>query len=372
MNFNNQVVYSNEESERFYKETRVLEFYVNRGAMEHENLYSSDSSKYSIAKNMPCHQIQSDHNSTNSTGDCSSPENIELFPQYEGLDLTGVTSSRDESTLCNSPVISIDIASSCFSPNLSSIKEDNTFNPPMEASIEKFALKQLPGRKAKKNPPKKVQNESDSEDDYKPVRMPKGAKKSSAPKKAKKQNKMKNFSGLIAQRVKTCLISGIGFGKAFMERLVEKLGEEGRKRFLKFLGKYEKQWKTWASIGKFVHSDEEMGQIFVSAIFEFLQVQNQEDFDLWVDGGKLKKENKELAKNSKDFFIKNFKAIQKGEVCKESEISESNEISEFVGFSEFNEFSELNEIRGFDEYIFEDEADEIYGSFMKKVKVGIY
>jgi len=135
-----------------------------------------------------------------------------------------------------------------------------------------------------------------------------------------KQNRMKNYAGLITQRLKTLLTTA---DKKFFRRIFARLGIElssnEKLEFLAFVNQYKKDWKTWATVSKYLSTDSKYGPIFKRIIVEFLSARSDEDFEDWLRVGKMNANSKMILRNDKQFFIDGFLSKCSGDIFDEEE-----------------------------------------------------
>lgn len=146
---------------------------------------------------------------------------------------------------------------------------------------------------------------SDSEDDYKRAAKQRTRKVknsdaySPSDKNSKKQNKMKNFPGLIFQNMKTQATAG---NQEYLKMIDLRNNEFVTLKT--FLDGYNKQWKTWASIAKFVQKTPQEGKKALDMVLCFLN--NHTLFEQWVLNGRMDESNKQLIRDRKGFFVTKF------------------------------------------------------------------
>lgn len=133
----------------------------------------------------------------------------------------------------------------------------------------------------------------------------------SSPSKKKKQNKLKNFPDLIFQNMKTKVL---GKDADYLRMTDIHQGEQSE--FEAYLQGYNKQWKTWEAIKKFVKSDPYYGAKALEIICNFLRPEHQYLFDDWLAHGRMYEENKELIRVKKCHFIDNYETHFR-DICQE-------------------------------------------------------
>ncbi len=124
-----------------------------------------------------------------------------------------------------------------------------------------------------------------------------------------KQNKMKNYPGLITQRLKTKLTTD----ERFLDRILRftriDLTSNEEDEFLEHVQGYSKDWKTWAKVSEHLNKNEKFGSIFLKVILAFLTRNFEKDYEEWLVNGKMNEKSKTLLRDSKEFFIEKFSSI---------------------------------------------------------------
>lgn len=139
----------------------------------------------------------------------------------------------------------------------------------------------------------------------------------------KKQNKMKNFPGLMIQNMKAKVIAR---DQNYL-RFIDLVGSEKRD-FDNYLSKYNKQAKTWKAIQEFLEINVELGLKALDIVFGFLDNENQDLFDEWVKNGRMNEENKKLVKERKAFFVGRFRELKAN---LEEKLKRENITTEIIG-----------------------------------------
>ena len=164
--------------------------------------------------------------------------------------------------------------------------------------------------------PVEFSNDSESEDekDEKSVeKKKKGSSKShknGSKKDGKKpQNKMKNFPGLIMQRIKTLSKK---YSKFFAQVILKKkLFLNEQEKFKDFISKYNKNNKTWATIEEYLRNNLRFARGYLKLVYTFMSDEYQEEFDEWVNEGRMSLENQKYLKDMKNKkeLLRKFKVL---------------------------------------------------------------
>jgi len=140
-----------------------------------------------------------------------------------------------------------------------------------------------------------------------------------------KQNKMKNYPGLITQRLKTKLTNDGEFLTRILKFVNVQFTPSKKQGFLQYVQEYCKDWKTWARVSAYLNRDPVFGPIFQKIILEFLTEKFEDDYEEWLVNGKMNEKSKELLRNSKSFFIQGFSSLSLGGLSEEEDDSEIEE-----------------------------------------------
>lgn len=144
----------------------------------------------------------------------------------------------------------------------------------------------------------------------------KGAQKKVPKKKA--QNRIKNIPGLIMQRVrssiKTYFTRNPRFEKqekrlSYVEKVLGGMAKPEKDKILAFLDQYQKNWKTWNTIQKYLQTNPKCGAILLDVVLEFFGNEGLEDFNDWLTSGKMGEKSKKAVTEMKDRIGQKFSKI---------------------------------------------------------------
>jgi hypothetical protein len=126
--------------------------------------------------------------------------------------------------------------------------------------------------------------------------------------KKKAQNRIKNIPGLVVQRVRSSIKAyftlnphlGKAEGRlAYIERTLGYLSKLDRERLLSFLEHYQKNWKTWNTIHKYLRTNPKYGGILLDVVLEFFAENGKDDFNDWLISGKMGDKSKTAVQEMK-------------------------------------------------------------------------
>jgi hypothetical protein len=126
--------------------------------------------------------------------------------------------------------------------------------------------------------------------------------------KKKAQNRIKNIPGLVVQRVRSSIKAYFtlnpNLGKAegrlaYIERTLGYLSKLDRERLLSFLEHYQKNWKTWNTIHKYLKTNPKYGGILLDVVLEFFAENGKDDFNDWLISGKMGEKSKTAVQEMK-------------------------------------------------------------------------
>lgn len=144
-----------------------------------------------------------------------------------------------------------------------------------------------------------------SKDDYSP--------------KKKAQNRIKNFPGLVVQRVKSTIKMYVSTKQqrgevtnprmSYVAKVVDSMEAGQKNQFISFIDKYQKNWKTWNTIQTFLNMDPKLGRILLSVVMEFFGEEGNEDFKDWITSGKMGEKSKDTVMSMKTHIANKFQLI---------------------------------------------------------------
>ena len=296
------------------KGPNYLPFYINQNAIEDSKreilIEMNQKPKDEDSKIPP--QPQHDQASASTTDSSSENESASVVHGHDNLgDLNSHNTIQEEnspnsegtyeteSTHCDTPIIFVDSHHFKSENDTGSVEEvtqikDEDYLPP----------KATKSKKSQVNPKIK-------------------GKEGEKPKKAKKQNKMKNFPGLILQRIKTLILKNPAFCLIFLSHFDVKF----HKGIKDFIGEYQKEWKTWKSIKAYSDQNSRFGKYVFEAIFFFLADENVELYHEWIDNGRMGEGNRLLAKERRKWFTEKFQELKDGKDIREDD-GDDDSISE--------------------------------------------
>jgi hypothetical protein len=126
-------------------------------------------------------------------------------------------------------------------------------------------------------------------------------KKPESSSKKKPQNRIKNIPGLVVQRVrssiKTYYAQNPGLNRQesrlnYVGKVLSGLNKSDKERLIAFLDQYEKNWKTWNTIQKYLATNTKYGGILLDVVLEFFTDDGKEDFNDWLYSGKMKEKSR--------------------------------------------------------------------------------
>lgn len=135
------------------------------------------------------------------------------------------------------------------------------------------------------------------------------------PAKKKPQNRIKNIPGLIVQRVRSSIKTffaqepSVGFADrrlAYVSRTLGHLNKSERETLLTFLEGYEKSWKTWNTIQKYLRGNRRYGNMLHDAVIEFFGEDGKQDFEEWLTAGKMCPKTKQAVIEMKDKIYRKY------------------------------------------------------------------
>jgi len=165
-----------------------------------------------------------------------------------------------------------------------------------------------------------------------PEKTGKPEKVKKVPKK-KAQNRIKNIPGLVVQRVRSSIKNYYTLNPkidkherrlGYVHKVLSNLNKSDKERLLAFLEAYLKNWKTWNTIQKYLHSDLKYGGILLDVVLEFFGDEGKEDFDDWLTGGKMGEKSKAAVTELKDRIRTKFSVILSKPEDEEEETTESS------------------------------------------------
>lgn len=136
--------------------------------------------------------------------------------------------------------------------------------------------------------------------------------------KKKAQNRIKNIPGLIMQRVrssiKTYFTRNPRFEKqerrlTYVEKVLGAMSKAEKDKILAFLDQYQKNWKTWNTIQKYLQTNPKCGAILLDVVLEFFGNEGLEDFNDWLTSGKMGEKSKKAVTEMKDRIGQKFSKI---------------------------------------------------------------
>lgn len=136
--------------------------------------------------------------------------------------------------------------------------------------------------------------------------------------KKKAQNRIKNIPGLIMQRVrssiKTYFTRNPRFEKqerrlTYVEKVLGTMSKPEKDKILAFLDQYQKNWKTWNTIQKYLQTNPKCGAILLDVVLEFFGNEGLEDFNDWLTSGKMGEKSKKAVTEMKDRIGQKFSKI---------------------------------------------------------------
>jgi len=151
--------------------------------------------------------------------------------------------------------------------------------------------------------------------------------------KKKAQNRIKNIPGLVVQRVRSSIKNYYTLNPkidkherrlGYVHKVLSNLNKSDKERLLAFLEAYLKNWKTWNTIQKYLHSDLKYGGILLDVVLEFFGDEGKEDFDDWLTGGKMGEKSKAAVTELKDRIRTKFSVILSKPEDEEEETTESS------------------------------------------------
>ena len=165
---------------------------------------------------------------------------------------------------------------------------------------------------------KKEEEETPKEPTEVAKKRKRNSKLDESPKK-KAQNRIKNFPGLVVQRVKSSIKTFRSLKPQEAEKLESRfqyiakwlntMTKSEINAFLSFLDVYEKKWKTWNTIQNFLNRDRKFGRILLDIVDEFFGEGGKEDFVDWLKSGKMGEKSKDTVMSMKEHIGNKFKLI---------------------------------------------------------------
>ena len=119
--------------------------------------------------------------------------------------------------------------------------------------------------------------------------------------KKKAQNRIKNIPGLVMQRVRSSIKSYFTLNPkldrqekrlGYIDKVLGGLNKSDKERLTGFLEGYQKNWKTWNTIQKYLQTNPKYGSILLDVVLEFFNEPGKEDFEDWLISGKMGQKSK--------------------------------------------------------------------------------
>jgi len=190
---------------------------------------------------------------------------------------------------------------------------ESDYNPREDDDYEEeFMTRKKASSSLKRRPTRKVSEESFDSDDSRSTRHSEKELECSWSTKGG-QNKMKNNQGTFAGKMKQLCKKDKDTNqdtRLFAEATVE-LSADKKEEFRTWASSYDKKWKTWATLKKFLGTNTEFGFIFVDMILLFLSDRFRREYDEFITQGHMGKETKNLLRrqDSKAFYTSKFKLV---------------------------------------------------------------
>jgi len=124
--------------------------------------------------------------------------------------------------------------------------------------------------------------------------------------------------GLVLQRVRSSIKNYYSLNPklskserrlGYVEKVLTNLNKSDKDRLLNFLDGYMKNWKTWNTIQKFLHTDLKYGGILLDVVLEFFGEEGKLDFEDWLVSGKMGEKSKAAVTDLKERIRVKFSKI---------------------------------------------------------------
>jgi len=134
------------------------------------------------------------------------------------------------------------------------------------------------------------------------------------------QNPRKNLPGLVLQRVRSSCLGyfesrnqrGLTEKEArfnYIKKIMEKYTQSDLQKLKQYLGQYNKDWKTWKMVGRYLRGPGNSEKMLREIIQAFLEKEGVNDFSDWVQNGKMAKYTRNEIENGKGWIQDKFKEL---------------------------------------------------------------
>lgn len=134
------------------------------------------------------------------------------------------------------------------------------------------------------------------------------------------QNPRKNLPGLVLQRVRS---SCLGYFESknqkgvpekherfdYIKKIMEKYTQHDWQKLKQYLSQYNKDWKTWKMVGRYLRGPGNSEKMLREIIQAFLGKEGVNDFGDWMRNGKMAKYTRNEIENGKEWIQDKFKEL---------------------------------------------------------------